>query len=179
MDPAAVARQSVTEYLGESTDRDAAPAAAARQQAAGLLVHRLFESAHADTLLDDALATHAHELLEAEERSVLDDAGATVRTAIAAWRALKARPEVTALLGSGRREHEVAFSLRIENEGVPVLLRGRIDCLVHRPDGSIAVVEFKAGRPRGIHRRQLDVYVAAVRHLFPGAEVEGHLLYAD
>ena len=40
------------------------------------------------------------------------------------------------------------------------MLRGRIDCPMERPDGSIVVVEFKTGKPRDDHRRQLELYVA-------------------
>jgi hypothetical protein len=40
------------------------------------------------------------------------------------------------------------------------------------------VVEFKTGRPRPIHQRQLDLYVDAARRLHPGAPaVLGTLLY--
>jgi ATP-dependent exoDNAse (exonuclease V) beta subunit len=59
-----------------------------------------------------------------------------------------------------------------------VILRGTIDCLIQRDDGSVVVLEFKTGRPRPGHRRQLDLYVDAARNLFRGAAVEGRLIYA-
>jgi len=43
---------------------------------------------------------------------------------------------------------------------------------------SVLVVEIKTGASREIHQRQLDVYVAAARALFPGATVEGRLVYS-
>jgi RecB family endonuclease NucS len=58
-----------------------------------------------------------------------------------------------------------------------VVLRGTIDCLVQREDGSVVVVEFKSGQPAALHRRQLDLYVEAARALFPGAAIEGRLIY--
>ena len=39
------------------------------------------------------------------------------------------------------------------------------------------VLEFKTGSPRPEHQRQLDSYVAAVRVMFPKAEVDGRLIY--
>jgi hypothetical protein len=40
------------------------------------------------------------------------------------------------------------------------------------------VFEFKTGRPSPDHRAQLDLYVAAIRGLFPEATVEGRLIYS-
>jgi RecB family exonuclease len=57
------------------------------------------------------------------------------------------------------------------------VLRGAIDCLVIRADGSVAVVEFKTGRRRQAHERQLELYQEAARALYPDARVEGHLVY--
>jgi ATP-dependent exoDNAse (exonuclease V) beta subunit len=92
---------------------------------------------------------------------------------------MRVREDVVALLGSGTLLHEVPFSFMLpaDRSESPVVLRGAIDCLVLRPDQSIAVVEFKTGRPRPDHQQQLDLYVQAARVLFPGAAVEGHLLY--
>jgi RecB family exonuclease len=78
------------------------------------------------------------------------------------------------LLEGGERLDEVPFSL-VERG---VLLRGTIDCLVRRPDGSVAVIEFKSGRQEAWHADQLAVYVRAARLMFPGTAVEGRLIYA-
>ncbi len=123
---------------------------------------------------------------------------ATVAAAVDAWRSLRARSDVAELLASGRRLHEVPFSLLVpasplsnapppspaaeagSRDGVrtaeSLILRGTIDCLIRKEDGSIVVVEFKTGRPRAAHRPQLDLYVEAARSLFPGATVEGRLI---
>ena len=71
---------------------------------------------------------------------------------------------------------ELPFSATPDGSGP--IVRGTIDCLVQKPDGSILVVEFKTGRVRPIHQRQLDLYVAAARQLHPDApSVVGTLLY--
>ena len=59
----------------------------------------------------------------------------------------------------------------------PIIVRGSIDCLIQKPDGSITVVEFKTGRPRPSHERQLGLYVAAARMCFPDTMVDGTLIY--
>ncbi|MGH6944705.1 MAG: PD-(D/E)XK nuclease family protein, partial [Geminicoccaceae bacterium] len=59
----------------------------------------------------------------------------------------------------------------------PATLRGTIDCLIQRPDGSVMVVEFKTGRPRPSHERQLGIYVAAARACFPDSAIDGRLIY--
>ena len=135
----------------------------------GTLVHRLFQSP----------STPARTLLRPEERALVDDADDLVRRAVAMWEAMRCRPDVAALLGSGTVLHEVPFSLALGRGGAdaPSVLRGAIDCIVVRPDGSVAVVEFKTGRRRPVHEAQLDLYVEAARALFPGAPVEGVLCY--
>jgi ATP-dependent exoDNAse (exonuclease V) beta subunit len=82
-------------------------------------------------------------------------------------------------MASFAARHEEPISMRIEEEGKSAILRGAIDCLVQRRDSTIAVLEFKTGHRRPIHQRQLDLYVEAAQHLFPGVAVEGHLLYLN
>jgi len=91
---------------------------------------------------------------------------------------MRGREDVAALLASGRILHEAPFSMMTTRDGSPLVLRGAIDCLVQKDDGSIVVLEFKTGRPRPSHQRQLDLYVEAARALFPGAAVEGRVIYA-
>jgi RecB family exonuclease len=66
---------------------------------------------------------------------------------------------------------------RVGQEAGVVVLRGTVDCLIVRADGSVLVLEFKTGSPRPSHQRQLDVYLDAARALFPGAPVSGQLIY--
>ncbi len=61
--------------------------------------------------------------------------------------------------------------------GPAVVRRGTIDCLTRDADGRITVLEFKTGRPRAEHARQLDAYVDAARVMFPETAVNGRLVY--
>ena len=64
-----------------------------------------------------------------------------------------------------------------EEAGVEHVVRGTVDCLV--PDGDrLLVLEFKTGQPQPSHRRQLALYVDAVRAMAPGTPVHGQLVYA-
>jgi CRISPR/Cas system-associated exonuclease Cas4 (RecB family) len=74
------------------------------------------------------------------------------------------------------RRHEVPFSMR-RADGV--IVRGQIDCLAGRPDGSVEVVEIKSGRRSRAHNRQLDMYVAAARALLPMSRIEGRIIYGE
>jgi ATP-dependent exoDNAse (exonuclease V) beta subunit len=105
----------------------------------------------------------------------VEEAASVVDTAIGAWRSMRARPDVMALLESGRPHYEVPFSLHDPDSAA--ILRGTIDCLVQRPDGAVTVIEFKTGARRTFHERQLSIYVRAAAALFPSSKVEGALIY--
>ena len=49
---------------------------------------------------------------------------------------------------------------------------------VRRRDGGVTILELKTGKPLPEHQEQLDIYLTAARALFPGAAVEGKLIYA-
>jgi ATP-dependent helicase/nuclease subunit A len=179
-DGPAVERTTVTDWLRRREEQNGAAVGTPGETIAGILVHRLFDSA--DWSLPRTEEEHlslARQLLRPEERGGLEDAESTIRAAVTAWRRLVERPEVRALLSSGVAEHEVPFSIRTVQDGATLILRGAIDCLIHRPDGTVAVLEFKTGRRRQIHQQQLDLYVEAVRALFPTAAVDGRLVYLD
>jgi RecB family exonuclease len=74
--------------------------------------------------------------------------------------------------------HELPFSWQPPGSGRRVL-RGTIDCLVRRPDGAIVVIEFKTGAPSASHQAQIEIYLEAVRAMYPGAPVQGRIVYAD
>jgi ATP-dependent helicase/nuclease subunit A len=143
----------------------------------GRLVHRLFAApklgSDGDAAAEEALARR---LVTSEERTEAADVGTVVADALRVWRALRARDDVMQLLTGGTCLYEVPFSLR--NPGSPSIVRGVIDCLVQRADGSIAVVEFKTGARRPEHEQQVAAYVAAARALFPASAVDGILVYA-
>jgi ATP-dependent exoDNAse (exonuclease V) beta subunit len=68
------------------------------------------------------------------------------------------------------------FTMRDEAGAV---LRGTIDCLVHQDEGRLTVLEFKTGRPRDEHRRQIELYKRAAERMFPGACVDALLVYGE
>jgi ATP-dependent exoDNAse (exonuclease V) beta subunit len=191
---AAPMRVSVTEWLTQTPDVELHTPAAKldgaadiRDLTAGTLVHRLFQFGTVPGgRPEDEEAAYALGLLKPEERAALEDVEATVAAAVSAWRAMRTREDVSALLASGSRFHEVPFSLLVETASAPhgagngpMILRGTIDCLIRPGDGSVVVLEFKSGAPRAFHQRQLDLYVEAARALFPGTSVKGRLIYPD
>ncbi len=113
------------------------------------------------------------------ECATVDDVDAIVTEGVATWRSLSGREDVAAVLSSGRVLYEVPFSMSLRRSHDAVILRGVIDCVVLREDGSVAVVEFKTGHPDASHQRQLDLYVDAATALYPGSRVEGLLIYAN
>lgn len=68
---------------------------------------------------------------------------------------------------------EAAYS-RLRSDGV--VERGAVDCLIVAGD-AVTVLEFKTGRPRTEHERQLAAYVEAVRQQYPGRPVDGRVIY--
>jgi ATP-dependent helicase/nuclease subunit A len=173
-------RRSVTAWLDETGEGESRRRGGSRSVTAGTLVHRLFQSSVGDDDRDDpGVLAVARGLLTASERASVGDVDAVVAEAVGAWRSLRSRKDVTALLAGERVLHEVPFSMTSRQDREPVLLRGVIDCLVQKNDGSILVLEFKTGRPRPSHQRQLDLYVDAAASLYPGARIEGRLVYTD
>jgi ATP-dependent exoDNAse (exonuclease V) beta subunit len=151
-----------------------------RHATTGTLVHRLFQARTPNLGADStAEVAFARTLLRPDECAEVEDLDAIVEEAVAAWRSLSGRKDVSALLSEGRVKYEVPFSMIMRRGNDPVLLRGTIDCLVQKDDGSLVIIEFKTGRPRPSHQRQLDLYVEAAAALYPGAAIVGRLLYSD
>jgi ATP-dependent helicase/nuclease subunit A len=147
----------------------------------GRIVHRLFQrSARGD---EDAarLEATALALVRDDEAAELDDPGAVAKAAAAVFARIWGTPEVRSILDGAKCLYElpVSFLVRPDGPGTePSILRGVVDCLVRRPDGRLIVLDFKTGAKRHADHRQLDAYVGAVRDLYPGAAVEGRLVYA-
>jgi ATP-dependent helicase/nuclease subunit A len=151
------------------------------QTLAGTLVHRLFE------LRGAALADHAAgrsavveelaRLIRDDESSDVEDFDKLIGRAYEAYISLCSQEAVFSALASGDAMFEVPFSLR--QAGSQTILRGTFDCLIRRRDGGVVVLEFKTGKAIPAHQQQLETYLAAVRALFPGAAVEGRLVYAE
>jgi ATP-dependent helicase/nuclease subunit A len=169
---------SITEWLVQQSSGAVSSSERASDVTVGRIVHRLFQYeallSGRSSALDEAAVARA--LLNEDERSLLADERAIVAEALRAWRAIRMRADVSELLASGRRFHEVPFSF-VDSSGSPTVFRGTIDCLIQREDGSVVVVEFKTGAARQIDREQLEIYVRAATAIFPDASVEGRLIY--
>jgi RecB family exonuclease len=144
----------------------------------GTLVHRLFQSAVPP---GDAAAVRrrARTLLRPEERAQLVAEENALTEAAVVYASLAGRADIAAILASGACDYEVPFSLKLQRgdgDG-PVILRGTIDCLVRRRDGTVFILEFKTGRRRADHERQLEIYQAAAHAMFPEATVSGRVFY--
>ena len=179
-DPDAVERVSVTdalEHVPSSPSID--PAAGEDDALVGTLVHRLFQFAAELPVSATAadVSDLAARLIRPDERATAADAAASVARAIAAWSVMRAQPGVAELLQSGERMHELPFSFKAPDRP-RTMLRGTIDCLVRRSDGTVVVIEFKTGMPSPSHQAQLDTYVNAARAMFPETDVEGRIVYA-
>jgi ATP-dependent helicase/nuclease subunit A len=157
------------------TDEVLAPAGAAHRLI-GTLVHRLLQRHGVAAIEGDALDASVRVLLRADEKVDIVDLEAIVTRAASAYRALCARDDVRAVCGAAKRFHEMPFTMRDETGAV---LRGTIDCLVHQGEGRLTVLEFKTGRPRGEHRRQIELYKRAAERMFPGACVDALLVYGE
>ena len=168
-------RVSTADLVEETDTADVAATGPASDRLLGVLVHRLFE--HGDPQAESAEAIKlCRRLLRTAERIALDDEESLLSRAAAVWMRARTRADVADALAGNARMFEVPFSAALENN-VPIV-RGTIDCVVEKPDGSILVVEFKTGRVRPTHQRQLDLYVAAARQLHQKAPaVRGTLLY--
>jgi ATP-dependent helicase/nuclease subunit A len=170
--PRRVAATLDVDQHSEAADPGApSPAHAASAVEAGILVHRALQAGLTlDASSTDDRRRRFAALLRPHERALVDDPETLVDRAIAAFAALD-----PSTLPHGRI-HEVPFSLT-RPDGT--IVRGAIDALVEHRDGRIEVLEFKTGRPRPEHQQQLALYVTAARALFPGAEVEGRIVYAE
>lgn len=147
---------------------------------AGTLVHRLLQAVGPRAIAESAEISPGRvaSLLRPEELPLVTDMDALVASVVALFRRLAANPRVSDLAARGRWSYEVPFSIR-RSEPTPIVLRGTIDCLVQHGKGSVTVLEFKTGRPMAEHDRQLDIYVEAVRSMFPGAPIDGLVVYPD
>lgn len=142
----------------------------------GRAVHRLLARGHAR---GDPHALRARVLdhLDAEERLVVEDRPSFAADVVGLVRSVWEHPALRRALASSEARFEVPIVFRHEDAHGVRLVRGTVDCLV--PLGTrVLVFEFKTGRAQVSHRRQLALYVDAVRRILPGREVEGQLIYA-
>jgi ATP-dependent exoDNAse (exonuclease V) beta subunit len=125
--------------------------------------------------MDQTVEALAHALVRRDERLGVEDVAGTVAEALRVFKIIRGHEEFSA-----RRLDDCLFEVPFSFKGAEntTVLRGTVDCLARATDGSLTVFEFKTGRPSPDHRAQLDVYVAAIRALFPEAAVEGRLIYS-
>ena len=146
-------------------------------RAVGTVVHRMLERLGFDAGPDQTTRHHVLALIRPDE-ALTEAVGATVDLcdqALAAYRAICARPEMRTVYMSAERWHEVPFSMRLGDS----MWRGTIDCVVRTSADTLTVLEFKTGRRRPEHEAQLDLYRAAVARLFPGMRVQTQLVYPN
>jgi ATP-dependent helicase/nuclease subunit A len=150
-------------------------AGAESERLLGTVVHRLLQAL--GTVADESrdVAGVAGQLLRPEEAAGLADREALAARAATAYRALCNHPDVRRLYAAADILHEVPFALRHEG----TVIRGTIDCLARVGDGEVAVLEFKTGRPRPEHAKQVALYASVAARLFPGATVTQKLVYTD
>jgi ATP-dependent exoDNAse (exonuclease V) beta subunit len=141
----------------------------------GTLVHRLLQRAGGDELAtSDATRERAARLLGYDEIEESDDVDALIDGAVDAYVAIRAREDVRVLYAAGRTLHEVPFTMTIDGR----ILRGTVDCLVETAPGRFTILEFKTGRKRPEHQAQVDLYLDAMRQVFPDSLIDARLIYA-
>jgi ATP-dependent helicase/nuclease subunit A len=183
----------LSEILGTSADPHAGPDLKTTEDQAliGTIVHRLFRAVGAGVVEEDEVERRARSVLSAEELVLASDPAAAFRRAASLFLSLRRREDLSVLLEDADCMYEMPFSMLVEPHDqvamigaapagpqAAVVLRGSIDCLARRRDGSLVVIEVKTGTRTPRHVAQLNVYVAAAARLFPGALVEGRLVYA-
>ncbi len=123
-----IPRLSVTEWLDRRSARERYDAGGSGDAVlVGVLVHRLFQAFSRGLGADADVRAVAASLLRAEERAASPDVESVVEQAAAIWTAVAARDEIVRLLASGEVMAEVPFSLRIDEGGRSIILRGTID----------------------------------------------------
>ncbi|HEY6509541.1 MAG TPA: UvrD-helicase domain-containing protein [Vicinamibacterales bacterium] len=141
----------------------------------GTLVHRLLQRLGVQPDLDGAVVeASARAALRAADDVEPSDVPDLVARATTLYLALSRHPDVSATYAAEHVLHEVPFALVYGEQ----IVRGTIDCLAQTGPNQLTVLEFKTGRPRTWHQRQLDLYRRAAQGVFPSAEVRGHLVYA-
>jgi ATP-dependent exoDNAse (exonuclease V) beta subunit len=152
--------------------------AAASGRLAGTLVHRLLQrigiqDPGAGTREEQRVREMALRLVRAQEVDEHDDVQHIVDAAVGAYHSICARDDIRVLYQTGRALHEVPFTMSIDGR----VVRGTIDCLVETAPGAFTVLEFKTGRERAEDREQVQLYLQALKHVFPGASIEARVVY--
>jgi ATP-dependent helicase/nuclease subunit A len=181
VDPFELPRVAVTQMLAPAmTKRRRSQIDTSSRSLTGTLVHRLFERFGTSLSGDsagEAIVGELMRLIRDEEAAEAGDLDEMFERARRAYLALCGQPTLVQALEAGDALFEVPFSVRPAS--AQAILRGTFDCLIHRRDGGITVLEMKTGESAPEHEQQLQIYLAAARAMFPGTPVEGKLVYAD
>jgi ATP-dependent exoDNAse (exonuclease V) beta subunit len=173
-------RHTVTERAAAEAAGDLGGAAGDPDALAATLVHRLFQASLEPGTPANLLTDRARRLLRPEDTAGRDDIAEVVDRSVRTYAALRGREDVSSIF-DGECLCELTFSLAVDGHasGQPGILRGTIDCLVLRQDGSATVVEVRIGPLRPQHEHQLAWHVRAARALFPDYRVDGRLIGAN
>jgi ATP-dependent helicase/nuclease subunit A len=168
-------RMSVASAIADDHERERVDRITpASDRLVGTLVHRLLQRAGGDELAtSDATRERAARLLRHDEIEESDDVDALIDGAVDAYAAIRAREDVRVLYAAGRTLHEVPFTMTIDGR----ILRGTVDCLVETAPGRFTILEFKTGRKRPEHQAQVDLYLYAMRQVFPDSLIDARLIY--
>ena len=148
--------------------------APASDRLVGTLVHRLLQRLGFGELTIDTIRDAASRLVRHDEIGDSDRLDVVISAAVAAYVAICARDDVRALYVAGRRLHEVPFTTTIDGR----VVRGTVDCLVETAHRRLVLLEFKTGRESPEHQAQVDIYVQALRRVFPDSSIDARLIYA-
>jgi len=140
------------------------------------LVHRLFQRRADPVRPDDDLVRAVLDAMRPADVVDAADPAVTAREVVALYRALRARPDVAALLASGECYYEVPLSF-LDPNGSGACVRGFVDCLVAAPDGALTVLEFKTGQPRPEHEAQARLYALGLEAVLGAGPVRALVCY--
>jgi ATP-dependent helicase/nuclease subunit A len=170
---------------GSEPVRDRLPPSSSRS--IGTVVHRLIQSlglssasntddeGSSSARLDvEAIRSTALRLMTPEELESVADAQRIANAAVDVYQCICGREDVRSLYAAGRAFHETPFTISMDGR----IVRGTIDCLIETAPGKFAILEFKTGRERVEDRQQVELYLQAVRQLFPDAAIDVHIIYA-
>jgi ATP-dependent helicase/nuclease subunit A len=168
-----IRRVSVAEAIAAGEERPpVARAGGDSHRVLGTLVHRLVRRFGVDPDADADGAVlhllHPHEAVDIEDRATL------CRDAAKAYRAICSRPDLRELYRAGEALHEVPFTMAAGGR----IVRGTVDCIIATGE-SITVLDFKTGRPRPEHARQVELYGEAVQAMHPGVRVDARVIYLE
>ncbi|HEU5258990.1 MAG TPA: UvrD-helicase domain-containing protein [Vicinamibacterales bacterium] len=178
-DPAP-ARRSVAAMASAETGRggfDPPPATSGRL--VGTLVHRLLQRIGIGDPGSGAqnpppIRDVAVEMVRSNEVDDSDDLQRIVNAAVETYEAICACEDVRVLYQTGRALHEIPFTMSLDGR----IVRGTIDCVVETAPGAFTILEFKTGRARPEDSQQVQLYLQALRQVFPGAPINARVVYA-